>query len=111
MQIFVKKKLQKKSLYLYILLIIREKGRNKKNNKNWRLKRRVEARRWNRREQYKTKGTRGRVKAMREGEGEGDAGGAGGVEARALCQIYYCYAGSSEADVFICETGYGRVGF
>ena len=71
----------------------------------------VEARRWNRREQYKTKGTRGRVKAMREGEGEGDAGGAGGVEARALCQIYYCYAGSSEADVFICETGYGRVGF
>ena len=30
MQIFVKKKLQKKSLYLYILLKIREKGRNKK---------------------------------------------------------------------------------
>lgn len=51
--------------------------------------------------------------------GGGEGGRAGGVEAgeggrgggRALCQIYYCYAGSSEADVFIGETGYGRVGF
>lgn len=39
----------------------------------------------------------------------GGSGGRGGGSA--LCQIYYCYAGSSEADVFIGETGYGRVGF
>ncbi len=44
-----------------------------------------------------------------KGRGGGGSGGRGGGSA--LCQIYYCYAGSSEADVFIGETGYGRVGF
>ena len=75
---FCEEKITKKSLYLYILLIIREKGRNKKNKINWRLKRRVEARRWNRREQYKTKGPRGRVKAGEGGAGEGEGRAGGG---------------------------------
>ena len=76
-QIFVKKKLQKKLLYLYILLIIREKGRNKKINKigawsaGWRLGDGIAE------NSIKLKGRWGWWRRGGRGAGEGGAGGGG----------------------------------